>query len=187
MHLNIFFVIFFTFIFQMKNVHLNKLNSTIKNKIINRDTEILALQNEKFSNTKSQNVSLSKADECIQIMKTEDELNNVTERNWSCKVVNDRKTNIALFCSCSYEYKCVENQSIYFSLDYNKNLANRNKLNKINREADYQCENSLKKLTQKVWTCKNKINEESTSKDDEYYCECMHKKKCKFYRLADFY
>ena len=189
MYFNICVGILFTIVLQMRHVDLHKMNSTLKAKLLaNRNTPKVEYQRETLAaTTKLNNYPLVKAGECVKNIKIEDQQNNLTAQNWTCRVINSKKTRMALLCSCSYEYECSESQRIYFSLKFNQDLASQNKLNAIDRGADYQCENSLRSLTKKSWSCHIEQNAASTSKDDDLYCECEYKKACKFYRLVDLY
>lgn len=126
---------------------------------------------------------------------------------------NENKKKIPLFCLCSYETDCSQNERMHLSIQYAAQLERENRGKGINRGADYQCENVLKARTKlKRWTCsirrekhhslttsaptalatkKSHLSKDQhanlTPKNDELFCDCFHKKKCKHTRMVDFY
>jgi hypothetical protein len=128
------------------------------------------------------------------------------------KIVNKKKNSqlkntdnndiyhVPLFCICSYDYDCnIENERFYLSLNYLNKLLKENRSKNINRGADYQCEIALKKQTNKEWSCVLKEAEQlqqshekeakltNLINNDEFYCDCYFKNRCKHERIVDFY
>ena len=131
---------------------------------------------------------VSRAKKCVENLRLEDKLNNFTVKNWTCKVIKEKKTkNMPLLCSCSYEYQCIENEKIYFSPEYNDDLKQKNRLNSVYRGADFQCENYLVNKTKKAWSCQIGENKEAQSADEKHLCDCFHKSTCRNDRFVDFY
>ena len=126
------------------------------------------------------------AEKCIKNLKFEDQLKN-QERNWTCNVIQDKVTNIALLCSCSYEYGCQETKEFHFSFKYNKEIQAKNRLMNVHRGADFQCERILKKTTSNDWSCNIEKNENPSTQDDQYYCKCFYQKKCRHDRYVELY
>ncbi|CAF0892022.1 unnamed protein product [Brachionus calyciflorus] len=120
--------------------------------------------------------------ECEVNLKKED------GNNWNCKImysteINDLKQKkiVPEFCIC--EYFLSDNEKYHFSYDYMKQLYNENVRKKINRGADYQCENVLYERTSKNWIChvtKN-VNNILNDPDEELSCDCKHQKIVDFY------
>ena len=146
----------------------------------------------KLSNTRL----ILKVEDCISHLKLEEEdllTNSTAQKNWNCRIKYKKPTNLALFCSCFYDYECDDVQKFFFSYNYNQNLLSLNRMNKINRGADYQCERYLMRVTKNKWKCDLKENKELTDEikdkdhDDNqgYYCECLNKRMCKFNRLVE--
>lgn len=125
-------------------------------------------------------------------------------------VKSEDQKKIPLFCMCSYERDCSLNEKMHLSIQYATQLEKENREKGLNRGADYQCENVLKAKTKlKHWTCTVKGAKHFTSSvtpvsahskkkfaqsenqlkqnNDELYCDCFHKKKCKHNRMVDFY
>lgn len=127
------------------------------------------------------------------------------------EIKNEVKKKIPLFCLCSYERDCSQNEKMHLSIQYAAQLEQENREKGVNRGADYQCENVLKARTKlKRWTCSVKrenlfrttspplgpapvtdhfgeSEKQFRTKNDELYCDCFHKKKCKHTRIVDFY
>ena len=127
-------------------------------------------------------------DKCIHYIQLDDR-DNSTEKNWKCRIKNKK----SLFCFCFYNYECNEFQKFFFSFNYNQHFWEVNRMNNIERGAEYQCENFLRNITKKYWICETKetqkiINfDDKSSKEDNqrFFCECMHKRMCTFNRLVD--
>ena len=138
-----------------------------------------------FTPSSLQKTTISQADKCIKNLKLEDKLENKTENNWTCKVLQDKITKLDLICGCFYEYDCSETRRFHFSSQYNKELEAVNRLNNINRGADFQCERHLIKKTKSAWSCSNERNQAFSNADDELYCMCMRPKTCKHDRYYE--
>ena len=130
---------------------------------------------------------ISLADECIANLKYEDEMRNLTGKNWKCKLFFEKTNNTTLLCNCFYQSECWENKKFYFSLNYNKYLEAKNMLRNLNRGADFQCENYLMHRTKKFWSCAISENIDSSNENDAYFCECLHEKICTYTRYVDLY
>jgi hypothetical protein len=144
----------------------------------------------KLSNTRL----ILKVEDCISHLKLEENRlgNSTALKNWNCRIKYKKPTNLALFCSCFYDYECNEARKFFFSYNYNQHFLSLNRMNKIERGADYQCETYLMRVTKNKWKCELKENKEMTNLNDKdhddnqsYYCECLNKKMCKFNRLVE--
>ena len=167
-----------------------KVNNSLKNsnrKTIDIINVVKEISRSKPYSTKKP-LLISKARKCIENLKLEDKINNFTAKNWSCKIVNQKKVkDIPLLCSCSYDLQCDESERIFFSSDFNQNLMSQNKLKNVYRGADFQCENYLINKTNKKWLCQIKQNLNATKLEEENYCDCLSKNVCKSERLVEFY
>ena len=166
-----------------QEVHYQRIQRTLKRQPFN----FLKVLKSLLSSTPSsvQKTTISQADKCVKNLKLEEKLENKTENNWTCKVLQDKTTHLDLICSCFYEYDCSETRRFYFSSQHNKDLEAENRLNKINRGADFQCERHLIKKTKSVWSCLNERNQAVSNVDDEFYCMCFRQKTCKYDRYYE--
>lgn len=124
--------------------------------------------------------------DCSRYLKGQD------NNDWKCKMEHKRKK--PFYCSCSYEYDCtseeIKNSSrskfiFYFSTQLLKEIKIKNKLNNINRGADYQCEIALNRdekpnqINASSWKCSILRNKnKSIISDEEFYCECFYRSTC---------
>jgi len=189
---------FFLFLLKLKlflasenkvEISNNKVNA--KNEAFRKTIDIINVVKEisqsKYHSTKKP-ITISKARKCVENLKIEDKINNFTVKNWSCKIVNQKKAkNVPLLCSCSYDLPCDETERIFFSPDFNQNLMRQNKEKNVFRGADFQCENYLVNKTKKKWSCQIKHNQNSTKVEEENYCDCLSRNVCKSERFVEFY
>jgi hypothetical protein len=126
-------------------------------------------------------ISISKEHDC------EVQLKNETNQTWTCSVEYNNEIETPAFCYCSRDYDCKQEELIYMTKKYAFNIRRRNKLNNIDRGADYQCELILNESldgNKQPWTCEMY---RKVSDIGEVYCRCTSHKTCQQERIVDFY
>lgn len=133
--------------------------------------------------------------DCTRYLKSTD------KADWKCKMEYKKKK--PFYCSCSSRYDCtseeIKNSSrskfiFYFSAQLLKEIKMKNKLNNINRGADYQCEVALNRdekpieqnhlIIRNSWKCSILRNKnKSNIKDEEFFCECFYKSSCSKHQI----
>lgn len=177
----------------LKNIHQNYFNVSDNRKIVysKRSFDFFKKMKNIFNFKKINEVKAidTRAQTCVKNLKLEEKLENIEEKNWTCKIIKDKATNIPLICSCSHQYECTETKEYHFSSKYKNEIKLKNQLMKINRGADFQCEKMLKKKTLVDWICELEKNQqqEITNTDEEYFCKCLHRKMCTYDRYVDIF
>lgn len=185
---------------EIQNLNEWKINCSIEQKIkrpllFERDKTIKIndfFQNKNLGIVKKKKIKNEKLfiiKKCVKNLRLEEKLENIEEKNWTCKIIKDKATNIPLICSCSHQYECTETKEYHFSSKYKNEIKLKNQLMKINRGADFQCEKMLKKKTLVDWICELEKNQqqEITNTDEEYFCKCLHRKMCTYDRYVDIF
>ena len=147
-------------------------------------SKLLEINTDKKSINKAKNINKQQIETINESILNEIDCSNYLKQKdgnyWVCKM--EFKKNKPHYCSCNYQYDCStnnENFKFYFSSRLLKEIKIKNKLNNINRGADYQCEIALNNNNKNLWKC-SIIRNKNKSKliDEEFYCECFYKKTC---------